>query len=153
MATKRLASHFCWNLEVLQGKTGAPQDRRADNYRILNPSYLLLKLRPKIEVLRVPFWLRFGNAVQQLTNTFLIAEQLRAEGIQFGQLHPFFDGERAGDFKLFWQGRSPSAPTLEGEFFNVGAFRVTPSPTDTARIFTELVRPLIDRAYANRIHG
>ena len=57
--------------------------------------------------------------------------------------HPFFEGGRAGDFELIWADNLSLLPTLEGEFFNVRAFRLKSSAPEMARVFTELVRPLL----------
>ena len=95
-----MARHYGWDLDILRGKL--PEARAVDSYRLLNPHSLLFQLRPRIDLVRVHCWRRFGNAVQQLTNAFLIAEALGAGTVQFVQLHPFFEGGRVGDFELIW---------------------------------------------------
>ena len=74
LAELRMARHYGWDLDSLRGKL--PEARAADSYRLLNSHSLLFQLRPRIDLVRVPCWRRFGNAVQQLTNAFRIAEAL-----------------------------------------------------------------------------
>ena len=114
LAELRMARHYGWDLDTLRGKL--PEARAVDSYRLLNPHSLLFQLRPRIDLVRVHSWRRFGNAVQQLTNAFLIAEALGAGTVQFVQHHPFFEGGRVGDFDLIW-GDSPSLlPTSKAIF-------------------------------------
>ena len=141
LAELRMARHYGWDLDSLRGKL--PEARAADSYRLLNPRSLLFQLRPRIDLVRVPCWRRFGNAVQQLTNAFRIAEALGVGTVQFVQLHPFFEGGRVGDLELIWGDNLSLLPTLEGEFFNVMAFCLKSSAPEMARVFTELVRPLL----------
>jgi hypothetical protein len=143
LAELRFAKNYHWDLDMLRGKLLMPEARRGNKYRLLNPRPLLFQLRPKINVLRVPYWKRFGNAIQQLRNAFRVAEALGAETVQFVQQHPFFEGGQAGDFELIWGDNPSLLPTLEGEFFNVSTFRLRTSEPDMARVFTEFVRPLL----------
>jgi len=135
---------------MLRGETSpdelgarAASERRASNYRLLSPSRLLFGLRPRVRVLRVSHWLRFGNSVKQLINVFLVADQLNAEQIQFPQPHPFFASVRAGNFNLSWGTAKPTSPALEGEFFNSKAFRLKGKASNIARVVIELVRPML----------
>ena len=141
LAELRMARHYGWDLDTLRGKS--PEARAVDSYRLLNPHSLVFQLRPRIDLVRVHSWRRFGNAVRQLTNAFLIAEALGAGTVQFVQLHPFFEGGRVGDFELIWGDNLSLLPTLEGDFFSVGAFRHRPTRREIAHSFTEFVRPLL----------
>jgi glycosyltransferase involved in cell wall biosynthesis len=143
LAEIRLAVRFHWDLNVFRGRSSAAEARRGNIYQIINPHPLIRQVRPKIETVRLPYWLRFGNAVQQLRNIFQVAEQLGARTVQFEQTHPFFAGDRAGDLTIIWGEEPDSAPTLEGEFFNIRAFRINSSASEIARVFIELVRPLL----------
>ena len=88
LAELRMARHYGWDLDVFRGKF--PEARAVDSYRLLNPHSLLFQLRPRIDLVRVHCWRRFGNAVQQLRNAFRVAEALGAGTVQFVQLAPLF---------------------------------------------------------------
>jgi len=80
-----------------------------------------------------------------LINVFQVAEALGARAVQFAEPHPFFLGERAGNFDLIWDSAPSPLPTLEGEFFNARTFRLEQTASGVARVFAELVRPMLAR--------
>jgi hypothetical protein len=143
LAELRMAKRYDWDLNMLRGKLPTSEARRGNHYRLLNPYTLLFLRRPKVDVVRLPYWLRLGNAIQQLRNALQVAEKLGAGTIQFVESHPLFEGSRIGNFELVWGDGYRTTPTLEGEFFNAKTFRLNSSGSEIARVFTELVRPLL----------
>jgi hypothetical protein len=139
----RMARRYGWNLDMLRGKLSTPEAKRGDSYRLLNPRPLLFQPRPRIDVVRLSHWLRFGNAVRQLKHVFYVAEQLGAQTVEFAELHPFFEGQLADHFELVWGNRPSSAPTLVGEFLNARTFHLRLKASEIARVLHDLVRPLL----------
>jgi glycosyltransferase involved in cell wall biosynthesis len=148
MLTERLAelwvaNRYGWDLDILRGKLPVNLTGRSGAYRFLSPRPLLLQLRPRIDVLRVSRWLRFGNSVTQLINAFTVAERLGARILQFPQPHPFLVGEQAGDFQVVCGDATDSATCLEGEFFHLNAFQFKPPASEVVHIVKDLLRPLL----------
>jgi len=52
---------------------------------------------------------------------------------------------RAGDLELVWETAcsAPSGPSIEGSFSTLMPFAFRPTPLQTARIFAQLIRPLV----------
>jgi hypothetical protein len=142
LAELRMARRYGWDLGKFRGKLSTPKAKYGE-YRLLIRRPLLFQLRPRIDVVRLSHWRLFGNAVRQLGNVFHVAEQLGAETVVFPERHPLFGGQLAGHFELVWGDRPSSAPTLEGDFFNAGAFRLQLAASEIARVLRELVRPLV----------
>jgi hypothetical protein len=143
-AEGRLAKAYDWDLDMLRGMSSLPEASRGDKHRILNPNKVLFRRRPSIDVVRLSYWLHFGNAVQQLKNAFQVAEKLGARTLQFLQPHPFFEGERSGHFELIWGNAPCTSPALEGEFFNAKTFRLGATAFADARVYAELLRPMLN---------
>jgi hypothetical protein len=138
-----MAKYYDWDLNMLRGRLLSSEARRGNHYRLLNPYTLLFMRRPKVDVVRLPYWLRLGNAIRQLRNALQVAEKLGARTIQFVESHPLLEGSRVGNFELVWGDCYCTTPTLEGEFFNAKTFRLKSSAPEIARVFTDLVRPLL----------
>ena len=115
--------------------------RRA--YKLAHSRSLLFQLNPKVEVLRVTKWGRFGNALRQLHNAIYVAEIVNARTIEFSQKHPFLSGNSAGQISLEWESNHSSAPTLTGNFSSLDTFRCSVDSRDKARIFADHIRPLV----------
>jgi hypothetical protein len=142
LAELRMAMRYNWDLDIFRGRVPTPSGR-SGAHRLLNPRALLWQRTPRIDVLQIPYWLRFGNSIMQLHYAFHVAEMLGARTLQFAKRHAFLEGQRAGDFELVWDSSSRLAPSLEGEFFSLKAFRLTPNVSARARVFRELIRPLL----------
>ena len=128
-----------WDPTIFTGQS-APW-RRA--YKLSHSRSLLFQLNPKVEVLHVRKWGRFGNALRQLHNAIYVAEILDARTIEFSEKHPFLSGNRAGQISLEWESNHASAPTLKGKFDSLDTFRCSVDWRDTARIFADHIRPLV----------
>jgi hypothetical protein len=144
LAERWLALNHNWDLNVFRGSSSAMLGDKAA-YRIKNFRPLLYQIRPKIDVLQVDMWSRFGNSVMQLFNAFYMAKRLGAQTVAFPRPHAFFAGDRAGELRLAWRASDLpySRPCLVGNFFQLKAFRRSPTPGETARMFLELIRPLV----------
>jgi len=141
-AEQRLAARYDWDLDIFRGNQPvSPGDSGA--YRLRNPWRLLLP--SGIGALRVAAWHRFGNAVKQLRNVFHAAEALGVGTIHFAEPHPFFAGAGGRGPRLVWDtaNSAPSVSTIEGSFFHLNAFRLTPTPSETSHIFAQSIRPLV----------
>ena len=139
LAELRVARRYNWNLDSFR-KTG----RRG--YRLLKPCRLLLRPIPRIDVVRIPYWLRFGNSISQLVNAFLVAQKLNIRTLQFGESHPCLTGEVAGPFQIEWKNTPPSSTGLEGEFFNLNALNIgSISSKQLAHVYAKLVRPMLTK--------
>ena len=113
-------------------------------YRLLRSRPLLFQINPKVDVLRVAGWFRFGNSVMQLRNVIYVAERWGARAIEASKSHPFFVGESAGPIALSWGVKKVGlAPTLQGRFFRLQEFDLSLSASDEARIFRDYVRPMV----------
>jgi hypothetical protein len=144
LAEQWLALWYGWDLEVFRGyKPITPHHSGA--YHIRNPRRVLLQIRPKIEALHLTDWFRFGNSIRQLLNAFHMAETLGVHTIGFSRPHPFFAGQSAGEIDLDWNARELdySGPCLVGNFFHLNAFRRGLTASRTARLSSELIRPLL----------
>ncbi len=142
LAERWLCYRHHWSLAIFRG--GLVGRRRYTRYRALNSQPLIFQIKPKVEVLRVESWGRFGNAVLQLRNVIYLAERLGVRTIEFSRKHPFFSGEHAGHIALAWGAGQPTpAATIEGRFFHLNAFRLKVEAADAARIFTDHVRPMV----------
>jgi hypothetical protein len=144
LAEAWLALNYNWDLNVLRGSSSATVGEKGA-YRIMNFAPLLYQFRPKIDVVHIEEWSRFGNSVMQLLNAFYMAERLGAQAVAFPQPHAFFSGNCAGKLRLVWNSSdlTYSGPRLVGNFFQLKAFRQTPTPRQVARVFLELIRPLL----------
>jgi hypothetical protein len=117
---------------------------KLQKYRLLRARPLLLQINPKVDVLRIAGWFRFGNSVIQLRNAIYVAERLGARAIEASESHSFFAGDRAGRIALSWGVRKAGlAPTLQGRFFKLDDFDLSLDADDAARIFRHHVRPLV----------
>jgi hypothetical protein len=144
LAEWRIALHYGLDLDVFRGyRPVTPNHSGA--YQIQNARPLLYEIRPRIEALQVGTWGRFGNSIRQLLNAFYMAEKLDALTVSFTHPHPFLQGQQAGELRLLWNAddQQYSRPCLVGSFFHLDAFRRKPTPSETARIFSGLIRPLV----------
>ena len=144
VAEQWLALRYKWDLQVLRGyRPVTPNHSGA--YRLRNPRRLLVQRRPHIEALHIGEWSRFGNSVRQMLNAFFLAEELGAHTIGFPRPHLLFAGESAGDIHLTWDAceLDYSVPCLVGNFFHLNAFRLSLSSSQTARLCSSLIRPLV----------
>lgn len=144
LAERWLALYYGWDLDVFRGyRPVTPNHSGA--YRIRNAQPLLYEIRPKIEALHVGPWGRFGNSIRQVLNALYMAEALGVQTVCFTQPHSFLTGQHAGGLRLLWNadGVPCSRPCLVGSFFHLNAFNRKPTPSETARIFSELIRPLV----------
>jgi hypothetical protein len=143
LAELRLANRYEWDLDIFRGKLPVTANGKSGAYRLLKSGPLFLQPRPQIRALRISRWRRFGNSIIQVRNAFCVAEALGMKTVCFPRRHPFLAGKRVGKFKLNWGEATVASPTLEGEFFYLHAFRLQPSAGEIARIFSELIRPLL----------
>lgn len=143
---RRLCARYGWDLEIFTGKIPISKGDRGD-YRIRNADGFLFRVWPYTAALRLVPWHRFGNSVKQLRNVLYAAKMLRVRTIHFAQPHPFFGGSQVGDLELRWgiDDSTLREPCLEGSFFHLDALRLSPTPSETARIFAKLIRPLVRR--------
>jgi hypothetical protein len=142
---RRLASRYGWNLEVFQGReTVFPGSRTGGFYRVLNPARYFLRPSAPIDTLQVTEWLRFGNAIRQLTNVVALAERYGIRRIRLPGRHLFFRGERTGDVILDWDGerRAFDFP-LSGYFLHTGALMPPLDAGTEYRIVDRHVRPML----------
>jgi hypothetical protein len=113
-------------------------------YRLLHSRTLLFQINPMVDVLRVGAWGCFGNSVMQLRDVIYAAERWGVRAIEFSEGHPFFAGTNAGQITLSWGVREPtSASALQGSFFTLQGFPLSVDQSDSARIFSDYVRPLV----------
>ena len=146
---ERVGEHwFCTRYncdpDIFTGLTAVNKYRANGAYRFFHP-WGLFRLSPKVKVVRIPSWHRFGNSIIQLVNAFRVAEKFGAETLQFSRPHPFLTGSRSGPFALEW-GELPHALTLEGQFKRLDAFRARrASAPEMARVIADLVRPTLTR--------
>ena len=60
---------------------------KLQKYRLLRSRPLLFQINPKVDVLRVAGWFRFGNSVIQLRNVIYVAERWGARAIEASEIH------------------------------------------------------------------
>ena len=115
-----------------------------NQYRLLHPRPLLFQINPKVDVLRVVGWGRFGNSVMQLRNVIYAAERLGVRAIDFSESHPFFSGKNSGQIALSWGVKEPGvASTLQGSFFRLKGLGLSVNARDIARILSNYIQPMV----------
>jgi hypothetical protein len=143
-AERWICKRYNWDWFIFTRRASVGDNKGSGAYRIVG-SRGLWQAQPKIPVLRIAKWSRFGNSVMQLINCFYVAEALRADTLEFAKPHPFFEADRVGPFSL----RISANPTrgkgtvLEGMFFMMNAFRMNLTDADCARITETYLGPLV----------
>jgi len=149
---RRLAPRYGWNLEVFQGREEVfPGTRTGGFYRVLNPALYFVRPSAAISALQIGEWLRFGNSILQLINVFALAERYGLRRIRLPGQHLLYQGTRAGDAKLLWNGeRRFSDLALSGYFLHMRALMPPLDAGTQRRIVDDCVRPLLAR---DLLHG
>jgi hypothetical protein len=146
---RRLSARLGWRLDVVRGLQAADGTASGNgSFRVLSPGSFFLPWNRTPALLRVATWYRFGNAVRQLQNAFIVAEHYGVKRIEFANVHPFFEGSRSGPFELTWG--QPCEPRrrigLEGSFFFLQGLGQEGRPDAQARVFTAHIRHLLTSA-------
>ena len=148
LAEGALAKRFGWDLKVFRGQQAADIYGGSGAFRLTGPAALLRQQNPKLDVLRVVSFAKFGNLVRQLRNVFAVARMYGARRIEFPSPHPFFAGTRACKVDIAWQFTrterdAPEATGLVGRFYYLDALRLEASPDEQADVLKHCVRPLL----------
>ena len=143
---RRLSARLGWQLDIVRGQQAVTRTAPGNgSFHVLSPGAFFLPWNRTPGFLRVATWYRFGNAVRQLQNAFVVGEAYRAGRIEFAEPHPLFEGERTGPFELSWG--APPRPRrrigLEGSYFYLQGLRLEGRPEAQARTFTAHLRHLL----------
>ena len=96
-----VAKALGWDLAVVQGREAANSRGSSGAFELIEPAALDLQA-PKLPVLRLSNWQRFGNAVRQLRNVFTVAERWGTKRIEFPGPHEFSRARRLD--RSYWSG-------------------------------------------------
>lgn len=150
VAEALLAARFGWRLAVLRGEQAVGVLRSTGAFDLVGAKAFLDRPDAALNFLAVSNWMRFGNAVRQVTNAFYVADRYGARHIEFPSSHAILRGDGVNGVDLTWQPSSGvgGRKGLRGTFYYLQGLNLSPAPEDVARIVRSCVRPLVSPAVA-----